>query len=519
MTENFERHARTFSVLTMVSRATGLCRDAAMSRVFGAGPVMDAFFLAFLIPNLFRRLFGEGAVSAAFLRVYAQLDTSDPVTARRLATLTVGMLVVGLGTITLGGEVILAVLHARADGEQLVVRLAMIMLPYMPMICLVAILGAMLQVHGRFGPGAAVPIVLNLCLIGATVGLVPVFGAGDRVAHVTVVSVSVIAAGVIQLGWMAWALRGREWFARHAGAARGPMRAVLVQAGPMILGLGVLQLNVFMDGVIASYPTTFGQTIFGVEYPLREGAMATVSFAQRLYQFPLGVFGIAVATAIFPALSRLAGDREAFGDLLRRGVRLVIFIGVPASVGLALVGPLLVRAILEGGRFSAGDADRVAFVLYGYAAGVWAYSMIHVFTRAFYAMGDARTPVRVAVAIVALNLFLNCTLIWTPLREAALAWSTSVCAIIQAIVLPALIRRRVPRILRAEVWSSVGVTLLLTAVMAATVAVVVRFMPAADSWWQTVTNLLAGVGAGVLVFGAGAWALRMPELRWALGRR
>ena len=287
----------------------------------------------------------------------------------------------------------------------------------------------------------------------------------------------------------------------------------------MMVGLGVLQLNTFLDGLIASYPSLVGSTIFGVEYPLAEGAMASVTYAQRLYPFPLGVFWVAIATAIFPALSRLAGDREAFGDLLRRGVRLVIFIGVPASVGLALVGPLLVRAILEGGRFSAGDADRVAFVLYGYAAGVWAYSMIHVFTRAFYAMGDARTPVRVAVAIVALNLFLNCTLIWTPLREAALAWSTSVCAIIQAIVLPALIRRRVPRILRAEVWSSVGVTLLLTAVMAATVAVVVRFMPAADSWWQTVTNLLAGVGAGVLVFGAGAWALRMPELRWALGRR
>ena len=519
MTEHFERHARTVSVLTMLSRATGLCRDAAMSRVFGAGPVMDAFFLAFLIPNLFRRLFGEGAVSAAFLRVYARLDTSDPATARRLATLTVGTLVAGLGAVTIGGEVILAVLQARTDGEHLVVHLTMIMLPYMPMICLVAICGAMLQVHGRFGPGAAVPIVLNLCLIGATVGLAPLFGAGDRAAHVTVVAVSVSAAGVLQLGWMAWALHGREWFAGRAAAARGPMREVIRQAGPMILGLGVLQLNVFLDGVIASYPTTFGPTIFGVEYPLREGAMATVSFAQRLYQFPLGVFGIAVATAIFPALARLAGDRQAFTGLLRRGLRLVIFIGVPASVGLALMGPLLVGTILEGGRFSSGDVDRVAFVLYGYASGVWAYSMIHLFTRAFYAAGDARTPVTVAVAIVALNLLLNCTLIWTPLREAGLAWSTSVCAIIQAIVLLALIGRRAPGILQREVGSSVAVTLFLTAVMAAAVAAVIRFMPEARSWWQSLVNLLAGVGVGLLIIGAGAWALRLPELRWALGRR
>ena len=518
MAERFERNTRTFALLTAVSRVTGLGRDAALSRVFGAGLVMDAFFFAFMIPNLFRRLFGEGAVSAAFLRVYAQLDKTDPANASRLATLTVGLLIAGLGAVTIVGELVLALLPASTDEASLVVRLAMIMLPYMPMICVVAVLGAMLQVHDRFGPGAAVPIVLNLCLIGASVGLAPRFGALDRAGHVTAVAVSVIVAGVVQLAWMAWVLRGAGRFALDTKPAREPMRAVLGQAGPMMLGLGVLQLNVFFDGLIASYPTIIGPTIFGVDYPLREGSLAVVSFAQRLYQFPLGVFGIAVATAIFPALARLADDRQAFADMLRRGLRLVVFIGLPASAGLALVGPLLVRVILEGGQFGAADADRVAFVLYGYAAGVWAYSIIHVFTRAFYAMGDAKTPVKVAVAMVAVNLVLNCTLIWTPLRAAGLAWSTALCAIVQAVVLLVLVRRHVPDILAATVVASTARTAALTVAMAASVAGTLAVMPHAVTWSQTLVNLLVAVGVGMLVVVGGARLLSMPELRWVVGR-
>ncbi|MHC4142712.1 MAG: lipid II flippase MurJ, partial [Planctomycetota bacterium] len=312
MAEPFERHTRTISLLTLVSRVTGLGRDAALSRIFGAAGVMDAFFFAFMIPNLFRRLFGEGAVSAAFLRAYARLDQSDPPTARRLATLTVVIMIVVLGGLTVAGEL---------------VRLTMITLPYMPMVCLVAILGSMLQVHGRFAATAAVPVVMNVCLIAAVVGLVEVFGAGNKAGHITAVSVSLLVAGVLQLAWMAWSLRDRKWLVRDTSAAREPMKDVLRQAGPMILGLGVLQLNVFLDGLIASYPTTVGPTVFGVEYPLAEGAMAAVSYAQRLYQFPLGVFGIAIATAIFPALARQSDDPEAFTDILRRGLRLVVFIG------------------------------------------------------------------------------------------------------------------------------------------------------------------------------------------------
>ncbi|MHC4591043.1 MAG: lipid II flippase MurJ [Planctomycetota bacterium] len=307
MSEKFERHTRTFSLITLVSRVTGLVRDAALSRVFGAAGVMDAFFFAFMIPNP---------------------------TAKRLATLTVAIMIVGLGGITVAGELLLFGGLRFADSEQqLVLRLTMITLPYMPMVCLVAILGSMLQVHGRFAPSAAVPVVMNLCLIAAVVGLVELFGDRNQGGHITAVAASLLVAGALQLTWMAWSLRDRKWLVRGASGAWAPMKDVLRQAGPMILGLGVLQLNVFLDGLIASYPTTVGPTVFGFDYPLREGAMAAVSFAQRLYQFPLGVFGIAVATAIFPALARQSDDPEAFSDILRRGLRLVVFIGLPALRG------------------------------------------------------------------------------------------------------------------------------------------------------------------------------------------
>ena len=263
MAERFEKHSRTFSLLTLVSRVTGLARDATLSRVFGASAVMDAFFFAFIIPNLFRRLFGEGALTAAFVPSYAQLDKSDPQTAKRLASLLIAVLIVALGAVTVIGEVVLYFLSRQAEHDNLAIRLMMIMLPYMPLVCVVAMLGAMLQVHGRFGPTAAAPIVLNVCLISAAAGVVPVLGDLGEARHISAVALAVVVAGWIQIVWMLTALRGSRWWTRDFAAARTAARKVIRLAGPMILGLGVLQLNSFFDSLIASYPTIVGSTIFG----------------------------------------------------------------------------------------------------------------------------------------------------------------------------------------------------------------------------------------------------------------
>lgn len=525
MAERFEKHARTVSLLTLVSRFTGLARDAVLSRVFGARGLMDAFFLAFLIPNLFRRLFGEGALAAAFVPVYTELDRDDPETARRLATLTIGRLVILLGVITLILEgALLAASLTIAQGN-LAAWLMMIMLPYMPLVCVVAILGAMLQVHGRFGPTAAAPIVLNVCLIGAAVGFV-VLGPSDSIAqsvHIAAVSGSVLLAGVLQVVWSMWALNDREWWtgmnAARTHDAKASFNRVWGQALPMILGLGVFQLNTLFDGLIASYPTVFGDTIFGVAYPLDEGSMAAISFSQRLYQFPLGVFGIAIATAIFPLLARQANDGAAFSATLRRGLRLVVFIGLPASAGIMLVREELAAVILQGGAFGDEDTARVGRILLGYSPAIWAYSMTHVLTRAFYAKGDSKTPVKVALGVVLLNVILNCTLIWTPLREAGLAWSTAISAVVQVMILLKIARRHVDHAVDGEVVRSWARSLGVTLVMAAIVWVTGFSLEPASDWFGWLTRLLAMVAAGAVAVGCGAAALRMPEWKWALGGR
>src|SRR5688500_12331741 len=253
MPGRFEKHARTVTLLTLLSRVTGLARDAALARVFGISATIDAFWFAFMIPNLFRRLFGEGALSAAFLPEYSRLDKENPDVARHLACRLIASLIFFLGGITLAGELALYAMLPAADESEshLALKLMMIMLPYMPMVCLVAIIGSMLQVHGRFGPTAAAPIVLNLCIVAAACGF-----AASELAHISIVAVSVIVAGVLQLVWSLLALR--RW-----GALRQPaltstiaptdsqvgasMKRVLKQSLPMVIGLGVLQLNVFLD--------------------------------------------------------------------------------------------------------------------------------------------------------------------------------------------------------------------------------------------------------------------------------
>jgi putative peptidoglycan lipid II flippase len=405
MAREFQRHARTVTLLTFASRVGGLARDAAMSRVFGAGALMDAFAFAFMVPNLFRRLFGEGALSAAFLPEYARWADRDPLVARRLAWIVVGGATVVVSALAILAEIAVGALAASGTLEPLAWRLVAIMLPFAPLVCLTALLGAMLQAHHRFGPTAAAPIVLNLLLVAASIASLSL----DPDVGITLVAAAVLVAGAVQVAWSIVALR------REAPIARGPAsdeasqaaRQVARLALPMILGLGVLQLNTLLDGFIASWPTMFGPTILGVEYPLAEGSMAKLSWAQRLYEFPLGVFGIAVATAIFPALSRLAHDEAAFAAMLRRGARLVVFIGLPASAGLMLVAEPLSAVVLEGRAFTAEDTRATAWILLGYAPAVWAYSLNQVLVRGFYARGDSMTPVRIAMGLVGLNLLLN----------------------------------------------------------------------------------------------------------------
>jgi putative peptidoglycan lipid II flippase len=269
------------------------------------------------------------------------------------------------------------------------------------------------------------------------------------------------------------------------------------------------------------WPIWFGAVLFGVAYPLDERSNAILTFTQRLYQFPLGVFGIAVATAAFPLLSRHAGQPSLFLDTLRRGLRLSLFIGLPASIGLILVRHDLTAVLFSGGRggFGPDDLARSAAVLLGYAPAVWAYSLNHVYTRAFYAGGDTATPVKIAAAALGINLLLNVVLIWH-FREAGLAWATSIAALTQCGLLAFILRRRLGApLLDTASRSAFAQVLTATIIMAAAVVLVLWITPPVVAWCGHARDLALAAATGATVYLAAAAMMRSEELRALLKLR
>jgi len=534
--DSFFAHARTMAALTLVSRFFGLFRDVSLAFVFGFGWVYDAFAIAFLIPNLFRRLFGEGALAGAFVPHYSKLRQRDTDTAERFASITIGILWVVLAGLALSGFAILFVMLRFGELDQrgdLAVTLTMLSIWYAPMVCVAAICSAMLQVHGRFALPAAMPIVLNVLIVAAAFIGYATMPAGETLGTPLLVVLAVLVAGMVQVTIQTHALRRDGIYLRwYRSTWKGPdagdaARAMGRQWLPTAIGLAVFQFNTMMDSLIAMFFSGEpGQTLalFGrvVEYPMQTGSVAILGAAARLYEFPLGVFGIAVATAIFPAISRLADQRSAFSELIRQGLRLTIFIGLPASVALLLVREPLSRAIFyQFGNIDPGDAGRIAWVLLGYAPAIWAYSMNHILVRAFYAQHDARTPMRVSAGMVVLNLGLNLVLIW-PLGAAGLAWSTAISAVLQTAVLLVLVRRHVDRPIDGDVRGGWAKSAMATAGMAAVVGPLVAFgLPWAEArGWPAIVGLLAAcVVLGTAAYGLAARLFRMHELDWLLSRK
>jgi len=514
---------RTVSGMTFLSRLGGLIREVLMARVFGDTALGSAFAAAFAIPNMFRRLFGEGALSAAFLPEYAAADKADPAEAQRFASLTVGGLAIFTGLLTAAAELVLLLIlwlaPPNADRD-LSLQLIMVMLPFMPFICIAAVLGGMLQVHGRFAPAASGPLILNGFIIAVGLWHVAYGTVGDR-STAYALGIATTLSGLTQAAWFMFLLRKHVRWTRAIGAARERGARMLRKMGPVLIGLGTLQINSLVDQLVAMWPIWVGPTFLGHTYPLDEASGIILSAGQRLYQFPLGVFGIAVATAIFPMLSREAGEPERFASTLRRGVRLSLFIGLPASVGVLLVRheAMSVFYQFDSKGFSAGGVARGAAVLLGYAPAIWAYSLNQLFSRAFYAKGDTTTPVRVAIGMVLLNFALNWTLIWW-LGEAGLAWSTSVSAIVQCVLLAHLCRAKLgvaPA--DSEGLYAIARLVLAAVLMGAAVWATLHFMPAPSGWRGHALRLTAACGAGLVAYPLLSVVLRVHELRWLLQRR
>jgi len=529
--ERFVRHARTFALVTLISRFFGLGRDMLLSRLLGVGAVSTAFNNAFAFPNTFRRLFGEGALSAAFIPEYTQTLERDPALAARFASLTIAALTAALGAITLVIEIVLALVLAFADiapEGRYAYTLLMVMLPYMPLVCITAVMGGMLQTHSRFATQAAAPILLNIAMIAAAIGAGLIAGASKQTIGLWV-SISVTLAGILQFFWCLRDLKGRTMWSRIFDGAREPFIRMLKRMGPVFLGLGAMQLcTLFESQVLLQYPlNTSSGTIqlpwnaAPIAYPLDEAAGSILGWAQRLYQFPLGVFGIALATAVFPLLARQANDPSAFLATLRRSIRLSLFIGLPATLGMLFVRTNLVAVIFLGRELKAEDVPRMGNVLFMYAAAIGAFSLTHVLTRAFYARGAMKIPTNLALVTVALTLILDVTLMW-PLKEAGLALAASIAAGVQCLLLLWFAHRLhpgQPTIDRATL-SSIARTLIASLLMLGALFLVQHFwpQPAIGRWTHHLIRLLADVAIGGIIYFAAARLLLAQELRWLRDR-
>jgi putative peptidoglycan lipid II flippase len=532
---SFLKHLRTVSGLTLLSRFAGLARDAALAHVIGAGAVMDSYAMAFRLPNLLRQLLGEGALTAAFVPIFTDyLEKGGPKAANRFMSLVIVVLVTALAAITLAGDgAFLALRYLSDEGSKwhLIFGLSALLFPFGIMVCLVALLQAALNCRDHFAMPALAPVVLNLFVIaGAVVAGLAIFG--DPVRQVYFISGAILLAGIVEIVIQVPAMRrvGLEfrpaWDLRDEG-----LRRIWRLLGPVVFAVGVVQLNVYMDSVLANLlsPSEAGVTSFTVagyviDYPMKIGAASTLYYGPLIYNFPLGVFGIALATVIFPVMTRQAVRRDLAGmaRTASHGLRLTLFVGIPAGLGIILVCEPLVQLMFNHGRFaeSPDAVARTTWVASLFALGIWSYSANHILIRAFYAMEKIHTPRTVAVMAAGLNFLCNITLVWF-LAEGGLALSTVASAIFQTAVLTVLLRRHRVGLEWRAIGSSVARTLAASVVMgAATWAVVYRAAPLLPwtGWPVYAAQLFGGVLVGAAVFAIAARLMGMKELRDLVSR-
>ena len=457
------RGFRQIAFLTVISRVLGMVRDILFSHFFGLTGMMDIWSIAFKIPNLSRRIFGEGAAASSLIPVYSEELANNPKSASDLARTVVTVVFVMLAGIVVLGEIGIwyyCKFHVELNETRQMLTLTALMLPYMCLICTVAVLAGLLNAHRHFAMPAAAPIILNVFIIGTMCVSAWLFKASAEVM-IIVMAIGVLSAGLTQmiLQLLPMSKYGLviypAWHVKTAAFKR-----IMFLMGPMILGLTVTQLNTLADDVVAK---TLSATVekgdffewFGrqIAYPVTEGSVASLYFSQRLYQFPLGVLGISLATAIFPVLSTAAAEnnQKLLSQTIRQGIQAAFFVALPATVGLVLVARPLTALIYQHGEFTVNDTSRVQIVLVAYSLGLCGYFLQQLVTRAFYSVKDSKWPARTAVIAVIINVFLNLTLIWK-MGVCGLALATAICSYIQAAILLVILNKKFDLALKYHLW-------------------------------------------------------------------
>ena len=419
---------------TMASRILGFVRDIMIASSLGAGLVADAFFVALRLPNLFRRLFGEGAFNAAFVPQFSEiLSVSGRVAARRFATEAFSVMAFWLSLVTLLGmgampwvvTVIAPGFAAIPEKFALAVELSRITFPYLVLICMAALASGMLNALDRFAAASATAVLFNVTLIAALLGLTPLVATGGHA-----LAWGVTVSGVLQLGLLLVAAHRARFGLRLTWPwPTAAIRRLLRKMGPGVVGGGVTQLNLAVDVVIASL--------------LPAGTVSLLYYADRIQQLPLGVIGTAIGTALLPSLSRqvsVGNDAQALVTQ-NRAIEFALILTLPAAAALIVIPWAIIWTLFGRGAFDAESARLTAQALAAYAVGLPAFVLIKVLSPGFFARGDTGTPVKVAMATVVAHLAMNLAFM-RPLGHLGPPLATSLASILTTAWLWVLLVRR-----------------------------------------------------------------------------
>jgi putative peptidoglycan lipid II flippase len=507
---HLSRSAGVIGIATMTSRVLGLVRDQVMAYLFGAGGQMDAFNVAFRIPNLVRDLFAEGAMSAAFVPAFTrQLTGGDRERAWRLGNLVITTLVLVTGAVVAAGMVfsgpitrLFAGSYAEVPGKlELTAQLTRVMFPFLTLVAVAAAFMGMLNALHRFFVPAVSPAMFNVGSIVCTVVLVPVMPMLGWPA-IMAPAIGVLVGGFGQAAAQ-WPLLRREGFRlRPLLDFRDPgLREVLVLMGPGVIGLAGVQINVLVNTILAAREG--------------DGPVSWLNYAFRLMYMPIGLFGVSIATAALPSLSRHAA-REAHGEMratIAHGLRLMLMLNMPATVGLMVLATPIVALIFEHGQFTGADTAATASALIWYAPGLIGYSAVKIAVPSFYALRDSRTPMMVSIATVAVNIALNLSLARV-MGYRGLALGTALASMFNAALLLIVLRSRLGGLDGRSIASALARITVASAVMGAAAWGV----DAAIAWWLPghalpvmLLRVVAAIAVALAVLDVCARALKIAD--------
>ncbi len=515
------RSSRVISVITLISRITGLIRDVLIAWWLGNSWIQDRLAYAFAIPHLFRRLFGEGALSAAFIPVFTgKLSKENKEAAWKLLNniaTVLAFILISITGVLFAIIVIFWWISDKTIQTNLTLSLTGMMVPYMIFVCLVALFSAVLNCFGRFGLPAFMPIILNIFqIVGVIIAnlFLSRFGV-PKYKQVYIIGFAVLLAGLTQIVVIILSCKRLGFTLKPDFSIKNPeLRHITKLMLPMIAGLGVMQFAGWLDNqIILSLTATTDPVfrIFGysVSYPLREGALSAVTFARRLYNLPLGVLGIAIATAAFPAFSRHSaeGNYQLLREDITKAFNLAIFQGLPAGIGLIILAEPIVRVIFEHGAFTEYHTQETALVLRFYAIGMWAYFAQHIILRGFYSLNDTITPLKVMCFTLIINIAMNLTLLWIPsLRQGVFGLSTAVMIMVNVVILGKMLADKIGGINLKPIFICFTKTIFACLIMSVFV-LWSKKLPIDNRYVGLAIYLLVGI----VTFGASSYILRIKE--------